>query len=47
MHELAHLRERGHGETFIALMDQILVDWRARRDQLNESSLRHEEWGYE
>lgn len=45
VHELAHLRERGHGERFISLMDQVLADWRARRDQLNESPLRHEEWG--
>ncbi|MGP5929139.1 M48 family metallopeptidase [Corynebacterium glyciniphilum] len=45
VHELAHLRERGHGERFISLMDQVLADWRSRRDQLNESPLRHEEWG--
>lgn len=45
VHELAHLRERGHGERFISLMDQVLTDWRARRDQLNEAPLRHEEWG--
>lgn len=45
VHELAHLRERGHGEKFIALMDEVLVDWRARRDQLNEAPLAHEDWG--
>lgn len=45
VHELAHLRERGHGERFIWLMDQVLADWRARRDQLNESPLCDEEWG--
>lgn len=45
VHELAHLRERGHGEKFVALMDEVLGDWRARRDQLNESPLRYEKWG--
>lgn len=47
VHELAHLREPGHGEKFMALMDQVLADWRSRRDQLNEAPLRHEEWGSE
>lgn len=45
VHELVHLLERGHGEKFVALMDQYLPDWRARRDELNEAPLGHEEWG--
>lgn len=44
VHELAHLRERGHGEKFVALMDRHLPDWRARRDELNEAPLGHEDW---
>jgi hypothetical protein len=44
VHELTHLLERGHGEKFVALMDQFLPDWRARRDELNEAPLGHEEW---
>lgn len=44
VHELAHLREQGHGEEFVALMDAFLPDWRARRDELNEAPLGHEEW---
>lgn len=44
VHELAHLRERGHGEKFVALMDHVLPDWRARRDELNEAPLGHEVW---
>ena len=44
VHELVHLLERGHGEKFVALMDQFLPDWRARRDQLNEAPLGHEAW---
>ncbi|MCC9175455.1 M48 family metallopeptidase [Arthrobacter sp. zg-Y179] len=45
VHELVHLRERGHGEKFVALMDKVLPDWRARRDELNDAPLGYEEWG--
>ncbi|PZP24299.1 MAG: metal-dependent hydrolase [Kocuria rhizophila] len=45
VHELAHLRERGHGDRFVALMDSALPDWRTRRDELNEAPLGHEDWG--
>ena len=31
VHELCHLKERGHGERFKALMDLYLPDWRSRR----------------
>ena len=34
VHELCHLRERGHGPRFKALMDAYMPDWRARRDKL-------------
>ncbi|GLW68906.1 metal-dependent hydrolase [Kitasatospora phosalacinea] len=44
VHELTHLLERGHGERFVALMDQFLPDWRARRDELNEAPLADEDW---
>jgi len=45
VHEMAHLVERTHGERFTNLMDQLLPDWRARRDVLNGSALAHEQWG--
>lgn len=44
VHEMAHLLERGHGKRFTALMDAHMPDWRARRDQLNDAPLVHEEW---
>ena len=44
VHELTHLRERGHGDRFIALMDNYLPDWRARRDELNAAPLADEIW---
>ena len=34
VHELCHLRERGHGPAFKALMDATLPDWRSRRAKL-------------
>jgi predicted metal-dependent hydrolase len=47
VHEMTHYLERNHGERFIRLMDGFLPDWRARRDQLNESPLAHEDWAAE
>ena len=44
VHEMAHLVERNHGDRFTKLMDQLLPDWRRRRDLLNEAPLAHQEW---
>lgn len=44
VHELTHLLERGHGERFVALMDQLMPDWRSRRDELNAAPLAQESW---
>lgn len=44
VHEMAHLIERHHGERFTKLMDELLPDWRSRRDRLNQSPLAHQEW---
>ena len=44
VHELTHLHERGHGERFVALMDNHLPDWRVRRDELNAAPLADEAW---
>ena len=35
LHELAHLKVRGHGADFKALLDAYMPSWRARRKQLN------------
>lgn len=45
VHEMAHFLERNHGERFTKLMDDLMPDWRSRRDLLNRSPLAHEEWG--
>lgn len=44
VHEMAHLVERNHGDRFTKLMDQLLPDWRSRRDRLNEAPLAHQSW---
>lgn len=44
VHELVHLIEPGHGDRFLALMDEHLPDWRSRRDELNASPLAEEQW---
>lgn len=44
VHGLTHLFERGHGERFVAPMDQFLPDWRTRRDKLNDAALAEETW---
>jgi predicted metal-dependent hydrolase len=44
VHEMTHFIERSHGERFTKLMDGFMPDWRARRDQLNDAPLAHEEW---
>jgi len=45
-HELVHLRERHHNDTFIALMNQYLPQWKLRRAELNAAPLAHETWSY-
>lgn len=45
VHELTHLHERTHNDRFVALMDEYLPDWRARRDELNDAPLAEEDWG--
>ena len=39
VHELAHLRHRTHGPSFIALLDDTLPQWRDIRDELNRLPL--------
>ncbi len=38
VHELCHLRYRGHGREFYGLMDSVLPDWRARKLLLEAST---------
>jgi hypothetical protein len=31
---------------FVAQMDQLMPQWRIRKEQLNQLPVRHENWGY-
>lgn len=35
LHELVHLKEKNHGEKFVALMDKYMPNWRDIRKKLN------------
>ena len=47
LHEVVHLRERGHGWRFVELMDRHMPDWKARREGLNQEPLGHEHWAHD
>lgn len=44
--EMVHLLERHHNDRFRALMDQLMPQWRSRREELNRTPLGHESWEY-
>lgn len=46
VHELVHLLERHHNDTFTALMNKFLPQWKLRRNELNAAPLAHEMWSY-
>lgn len=46
VHELVHLLEPTHNDTFKAHMNHFLPKWRFYRDQLNRLPFRHTEWKY-
>jgi predicted metal-dependent hydrolase len=41
---MVHLLERRHNERFRSLMDQVMPDWRLRKDELNRMPLADEGW---
>lgn len=46
VHELIHLHERNHNERFKNMLNDLMPDWKSRRDLLNRSPLAHEDWEY-
>ena len=46
VHEMVHLIERTHNDRFRCLMDDLMPQWRTRRDELNQAPLAHEDWTY-
>lgn len=45
-HELTHLRVRHHNSDFQTLLEDIMPDWRYRRDLLNSLPLAYDKWDY-
>lgn len=46
VHEMVHLLERSHNDTFRAYMDKFMPQWSLHRKILNSVPLAHEEWTY-
>ncbi len=46
VHELIHLIEPTHNARFVTLLDNVLPNWKLRRQLLNRLPVRHEEWIY-
>ena len=46
VHELVHLLERSHNQTFVKYMDKFMPKWRFYRDELNRLPFRHTDWKY-
>jgi predicted metal-dependent hydrolase len=46
VHEIVHLLERHHNDTFTAYMNKFLPQWRLYREELNRAPLGHEHWDY-
>lgn len=46
VHEMAHIIERLHNDSFRELMDKLMPQWRMHQKILNQAPLDHETWGY-
>lgn len=46
VHELIHLIERHHNDSFLALMNRFLPNWQQLKKELNHSPISHSDWDY-
>lgn len=44
VHEMVHILEPTHNKRFIALMDDLMPNWKLHRDFLNQLPVAHEKW---
>jgi predicted metal-dependent hydrolase len=44
VHEMVHLLERSHNDTFVAYMNRFMPQWEQYRDALNRLPVAHEDW---
>lgn len=46
VHEMVHILEPTHNKRFIALMDDLMPNWKDYREQLNQLPVAHEDWNH-
>lgn len=46
VHEMIHLLERHHNETFLLYLDKYMPKWKLYKDELNRLPVSHDEWIY-
>lgn len=46
VHEMVHLLERKHNQSFIAYMNKFMPQWRNYKEDLNRLPISHREWEY-
>jgi predicted metal-dependent hydrolase len=46
VHEMVHMLEPTHNAQFVAVMDQLMPQWRVCRNELNRLPVCHESWIY-
>lgn len=46
VHEMIHLLERHHNDTFLALLDNYMPKWKLYKEELNHLPVSHGEWNY-
>lgn len=46
VHELVHLLERNHNDTFMQYMDTFMPQWKTYRNDLNHLPVSHADWSY-
>jgi predicted metal-dependent hydrolase len=46
VHELVHLKERHHNETFLQYMDTFIPQWKSYKAELNRFPVSHAHWSY-
>jgi predicted metal-dependent hydrolase len=46
VHEMIHILEPTHSEKFQVFMNQLMPDWKQRRQLLNRLPVRHDHWQY-
>jgi predicted metal-dependent hydrolase len=46
VHELTHLLERHHNDTFVSYMDKYFPQWKSCKKELNSLPVSHSKWDY-